>query len=189
MQSTQEVATKDRIRFCLVFGILWIATLFVPIFPIFDSAAIYRPSDVIQSVLPVWAVYYRAYYLFDPAFILWPIVISHGLFCFCVGRGLTGNQDLPTQYSLLGMLSVSSGFAICIACLLAKGAIGFSTIFVVGLSGLILASVIPVASIFGIPLYHFDRPGLILSITLCIVLAASGATIIFGSAGNGWILP
>ena len=176
MQATDSVTTTGRAYFFSVFVLLYVMTTYIPVFPIYHSSAIYKPSFTIQAVLPVSDVYYGAYHLIDPAFLSWPILISHVLVSYWLALWLTRGTKRP-QFSLLWLLGLTGGVASLLACLLVFGAIGFGILFIAMLSVLILANIFGYTNMLGIRLICLGKSGLVLATILWVILALSGVAL------------
>lgn len=162
----------DR-TFWLIFSPLFVATLFIPVLPLYMGPR----EDVLMVVVPVWAFYTLFFMMPDYILLTVPIVYTHASITYLIARRLAVVRQNPIRFSVLALLSTSSLIAVCIAAISTLAEFGFYMFFLACLFVVTIANYFKCESVAGVPIPKMHQQVQLMSAILCSVMLLWGLAV------------
>lgn len=143
--------------------VLFIPTLFIPVFPIYKGT-------VMIGMLPVWSMYIAIFSAPELLLFACPVAITHSSLCYLLARRLSTHRATAIRFSILGMITTTGVFSIGLALILAFGPAGFTIFFALILTTLLIGNAYGSDRLIGLAIPALNGKVLIAGIVLCAIL-------------------
>ena len=164
--------SKHKRSFWLLFCPLFLASLLVPVLPLYMGPS----GDVLMGVLAIWEVYVCAVGIPEWILVTLPVVITHLSLTYLTARRLSEARSRPIRFSLKSLLSATAVASFGVALVIAFAHFGFCLFFFACVMCVVVANYIDRDSVAGMPLPRLNSALLYFFTAVCAVFVLFGLT-------------